>query len=60
VRWREFVDALPVFQTLVLDPLDATQVTRLLPASLTPAQVRQVTEQSGGNPFWALQSAATL
>ena len=60
VRWREFVDALPVFQTLVLDPLDATQVAQLLPASLTPAQVRQVTEQSGGNPFWALQSAATL
>ena len=60
VRWRGFVDALPVFQTLVLDPLDATQVARLLPASLTPAQVRQVTEQSGGNPFWALQSAATL
>jgi DNA-binding CsgD family transcriptional regulator len=59
-RWREFVDALPVFQTLLLDPLGATQVARLLPASLTPAQVRQVTEQSGGNPFWALQSAATL
>ena len=60
VGWRELGEALPVCQTLVLDPLDATQVARLLPASLTPAQVRQVTEQSGGNPFWALQCAASL
>ena len=60
VRWRELVEALPVCQTLVLDPLDATQIARLLPESLTPAQVRQVTEQSGGNPFWALQCATSL
>ena len=60
VGWRELVEALPVCQTLVLDPLDATQVARLLPESLTPARVRQVTEQSGGNPFWALQCAASL
>jgi DNA-binding CsgD family transcriptional regulator len=60
VRWRELVEAVPVSRTVVLDPLNATQVARLLPESLSPAQVRRVTEQSGGNPFWALQCAATL
>jgi DNA-binding CsgD family transcriptional regulator len=32
----------------------STTTARALP------ELRQVTEQSGGNPFWALQSAATL
>jgi DNA-binding NarL/FixJ family response regulator len=57
--WRDLVTALPG-ETIDLAPLDPWQVQRLLPRSVSAGQARMVARQSRGNPFWALEIAASL
>jgi DNA-binding NarL/FixJ family response regulator len=51
--WRDLLAALPAAEEIMLGPLDARQVQSLLPRAVSAAQVRLVTQQSRGNPFWA-------
>jgi DNA-binding CsgD family transcriptional regulator len=57
--WRDLVAAVPA-QTIGLAPLDHWQVQRLLPRTVSAARSRMVARQSRGNPFWALEIAASL
>jgi DNA-binding CsgD family transcriptional regulator len=59
-RTRELVGALPAADAVVLGPLNETQIQRLLPPDLGPADIQRVTQRSGGNPFWARQLATSL
>ena len=58
-RWRELLTAWPAAEVIDLAPLDMWQVQNLLPATVTAAQARLVARQSRGNPFWALEIAAS-
>ena len=51
---------MPAAEVIDLAPLDMWQVQNLLPRTVTAAQARQVARQSRGNPFWAIQIAASL
>jgi DNA-binding CsgD family transcriptional regulator len=57
--WRDMVGAVPA-ETIDLAPLDPWQVQRVLPRTVGAAQARTVARQSRGNPFWALEIAASL
>jgi DNA-binding CsgD family transcriptional regulator len=57
--WRGLVAAVPA-QTIDLVPLDHWQVQRLLSRTVSAAQARTVARQSRGNPFWAIEVAASL
>jgi len=57
--WRDLVGAVPA-RVIDLAPLDPWQVQRLLPRTVTAGQARTVARQSRGNPFWALEIAASL
>jgi DNA-binding CsgD family transcriptional regulator len=57
--WCDLVTAVPA-DTIDLAPLDQWQVQRLLPRTVSSGQARTVARQSRGNPFWALQIAASL
>ena len=59
-RWRELLAAAGVAEVIDLVPLDLWQVQKLLPRTVTAAQARLVARQSRGNPFWAIQIAASL
>jgi DNA-binding CsgD family transcriptional regulator len=59
-RWRELLAALPTAEVLELVPLELSQVQMLLPASVSATRARVVTDQSRGNPFWALEISANL
>ena len=52
--WRGLLTTIEESSEVVLAPLDATQVQRLLPTA-TAAQAQLVATQSRGNPFWALE-----
>ena len=58
--WQGLPAALPAAEVIDLAPLDMWQVQNLLPRTVTAAQARQVARQSRGNPFWAIQIAASL
>jgi DNA-binding CsgD family transcriptional regulator len=58
--WRELPAALPAASPIMLAPLDASQIQRLLPPTATPAQARLVARQSRGNPFWAGEIWASM
>ena len=58
--WRELPAALAAASPIMLAPLDASQIQRLLPATVTPAQARLVASQSRGNPFWAGEIWASM
>ena len=58
-RWRDLLTAIPAAEQITLGQLDGRQIQSLLPRSVTAAQVRLVTAQSRGNPFWARQIAAS-
>jgi DNA-binding CsgD family transcriptional regulator len=58
--WRDLLAALPAAVVIDLAPLDMWQVQNLLPRTVTAAQAREVARQSRGNPFWAIQVAASL
>jgi len=58
--WQELLAALPATAVIDLAPLDMWQVQNLLPANVTAVQARLVARQSRGNPFWAIQIAASL
>jgi DNA-binding CsgD family transcriptional regulator len=58
--WRELLTASPTAEVIDLAPLDMWQIQNLLPATVTAAQARLVARQSRGNPFWALEIAASL
>jgi len=57
--WRELCTAVPGARQIDLAPLDQRQVQDLLPPTATAAQARLIAAQSRGNPFWALQVAAS-
>jgi DNA-binding CsgD family transcriptional regulator len=59
-NWRVLLSTVPTPEEIELKPLDSWQVQRLLPASVTAAQAREVAQQARGNPFWAIQIAANL
>jgi DNA-binding CsgD family transcriptional regulator len=59
-RWRDLPVAVPGAARIDLVPLDRWQIQGLLPATVTAAQARLAAAQSRGNPFWALQVAASL
>jgi DNA-binding CsgD family transcriptional regulator len=58
-RWRELLTAWPAAEVIDLAPLGTWQIQNLLPATVTAAQARLVARQSRGNPFWALEIAAS-
>jgi DNA-binding CsgD family transcriptional regulator len=58
--WRDLSAAVPGAGRIDLAPLDQWQIQDLLPPGVTAAQVRLAATQSRGNPFWALQVAASL
>ena len=58
--WRDLPAALPAAEQIDLAPLDRGQIHSLLRGTVTAAQARLVATQSRGNPFWALQIAASL
>jgi DNA-binding CsgD family transcriptional regulator len=58
--WRELPAALHAVSPIMLAPLDALQIQRLLPPTATPAQARLVASQSRGNPFWAAEIWASM
>ena len=58
--WRDLPAAVPGAGQIDLAPLNQRQLQGLLPAELTAAQARQAAAQSRGNPFWAIQVAASL
>ena len=53
--WRGLLTTIAEPSEVVLAPLDAAQVQRLLPKTATVAQAQLVATQSRGNPFWALE-----
>ena len=53
--WRGLLTTIAQPSEVVLAPLDAAQVQRLLPTTATAAQAQLVAAQSRGNPFWALE-----
>lgn len=53
--WRGLLTTIAEPSEVMLAPLDAAQVQRLLPTTATAAQVQLVATQSRGNPFWALE-----
>jgi DNA-binding CsgD family transcriptional regulator len=59
-RWHDLPGAVPGAARIDLAPLDQWQIQGLLPPTATAAQARLVATQSRGNPFWALQVAASL
>jgi DNA-binding CsgD family transcriptional regulator/tetratricopeptide (TPR) repeat protein len=59
-RWCDLPSALPEAGSIDLSPLDRWQIQNLLPATMAAAQARVVAMQSRGNPFWALEIAASL
>ena len=59
-EWQGLLATLPVAEVIDLVPLDMWQIQNLLPPDVTAAQARQVARQSRGNPFWAIQIAASL
>jgi DNA-binding CsgD family transcriptional regulator len=58
--WRTLLAAVAPAAPVMLGPLDMRQIQQLLPSTVTAVQARQVTSQSRGNPFWAMEVAATL
>jgi DNA-binding CsgD family transcriptional regulator len=58
--WHGLLAAIPATEVMDLAPLDMWQIQNLLPANVTAAQARLVARQSRGNPFWAIQIAASL
>ena len=58
--WHGLLAAMPATEVIDLAPLDMWQIQNLLPANVTAAQARLVARQSRGNPFWAIQIAASL
>ena len=52
--WRGLLATIAEPSEVMLAPLDAAQVQRLLPTA-TAAQAQLVAAQSRGNPFWALE-----
>jgi DNA-binding CsgD family transcriptional regulator len=58
--WRDLLAALPAAEEIMLGPLDARQIQSLLPREVSAAQVRMVTQQARGNPFWAGEIWAAL
>ena len=58
--WQGLLAAVPAAEVIDLAPLDMWQVQSLLPRTVTAAQARQVARQSRGNPFWAIEIAASL
>jgi DNA-binding CsgD family transcriptional regulator len=58
--WRDLLAVLPVADQITLAPLEAGQIRRLLPSTVTAPQARLVAAESRGNPFWARQIAANL
>jgi DNA-binding CsgD family transcriptional regulator len=58
--WHDLPAAVPGAARIDLAPLDQWQIQGLLPPTATAAQTRLVAAQSRGNPFWALQVAASL
>jgi DNA-binding CsgD family transcriptional regulator len=58
--WHGLLAALPAAEVINLAPLDMWQVRSLLPGTVTAAQAQVVARQSRGNPFWAIQVAASL
>jgi DNA-binding CsgD family transcriptional regulator len=58
--WRDLAAAVPGAGRIDLAPLNRWQIQGLLPASVTAAQARLAAAQSRGNPFWAIQVAASL
>ena len=59
-RWNDLLTALPAAEVLDLAPLDMWQIQNLLAPGVTAARARVVARQSRGNPFWALEIAASL
>jgi len=53
--WRGLLATIAEPAEVMLAPLDAAQVQRLLPTTATAAQAQLVAAQSRGNPFWALE-----
>jgi DNA-binding CsgD family transcriptional regulator len=58
--WDGLPAAVPGAGRIDLAPLDQWQIQGLLPASVSAAQARLAAAQSRGNPFWAIQVAASL
>jgi DNA-binding CsgD family transcriptional regulator len=58
--WRDLPAAVPGAGRIDLAPLDQWQIQGLLPPTVTAAQARLAAAQSRGNPFWAIQVAASL
>lgn len=59
-KWRDLPAAVPGAGRIDLVPLDQRQIQGLLPPTATAAQARLAAAQSRGNPFWAIQVAASL
>lgn len=58
--WRDLPATVPDVGRIDLAPLDQWQIQNLLPRTVTAAQARLAAAQSRGNPFWAIQVAASL
>jgi DNA-binding CsgD family transcriptional regulator len=58
--WRDLLAVLPVADQITLAPLEARQIRKLLPGTVTAPQARLVAAESRGNPFWAREIAANL
>jgi len=58
--WSALPAAVPGAERVELEPLDQWQIQGILPATVTAAHARLAAAQSRGNPFWALQVAASL
>jgi DNA-binding CsgD family transcriptional regulator len=58
--WRDLPGAVPGAGRIDLAPLDQLQIQGLLSPAVTAAQARLAAAQSRGNPFWAIQVAASL
>ena len=58
--WRDLPAAVPGAGRIDLVPLDQRQIQGLLPPTATAGQARLAAAQSRGNPFWAIQVAASL
>ncbi len=58
--WRDLLAVLPVADQITLAPLEAGQIRKLLPGTVTARQARLVAAESRGNPFWAREIAANL
>jgi DNA-binding CsgD family transcriptional regulator len=60
LQWRDLLAVLPMADQVTLAPLEAGQIRKLLPGTVTAAQARLVAAESRGNPFWAREIAAHL